>query len=96
MPSSQYYVRILQKLASLLKSQCTLQLPLYLLNMVIFRTLKLHHLAIDLQNCDAEVTYEFENLIPNHVVVTFSFDEDMQPGLTIKTRSRQQWTPIAP
>ena len=35
------------------------------------------------------------DLIPNHAVVTFSFDEDMQPSLSIKTRSTRQWTPIA-
>ena len=38
---------------------------------------------------------DLDDLIPNHTVVTFSFDEDMQPGLSIETRSTQQWTPIA-
>ena len=31
----------------------------------------------------------------SNAVVTFSFDEDMQPDLSIKTRNTQQWTPIA-
>ena len=38
---------------------------------------------------------DLDNLIPSHAVATFSFDEDMQPGLSIKTRNTQQWTPIA-
>ena len=38
---------------------------------------------------------DLDDLIPSHAVVTFSFDEDMQPGLSIKTGSTQQWTPIA-
>ena len=38
---------------------------------------------------------DLDHLIPTHAAVTFSFDEDMQPDLSIKTRSIQQWTPIA-
>ena len=33
---------------------------------------------------------DLEHLIPTHAAVTFSFDEDMQPGLSIKTISTQQ------
>jgi len=38
---------------------------------------------------------DLDDLIPSHAVVSFSFDEDMQPGLSIKTRSTRQWIPIA-
>ena len=38
---------------------------------------------------------DLDNLIPRRVVATFSFDEDMQPGFSNKTRNTQQWTPIA-
>ena len=71
--------------------------------MVVLRTSTLHHLLI----CNANQSdpsdpsdssgsdQDLDDLISNHAVVTFSFDEDMQPGLSIKTRSTQQWTPIA-
>ena len=38
---------------------------------------------------------DLDNPVLSHAAVTVSFDEDMQPGLTIKTRSTQQWTLIA-
>ena len=38
---------------------------------------------------------DLDNLIPSHAAVTFSFDEDMQPGFSINKRSARQWTCIA-
>ena len=43
---------------------------------------------------DSDSDQDLNNLIPDHAAVTFCAVDDT-PGLSVKTRSTQQWTPIA-
>ena len=43
---------------------------------------------------DSDSDQDLNDLIPDHAAITFCVVDDI-PGLSIKTRSTQQWTPIA-
>ena len=65
----------------------------YSLQYLAKQLLNSEHLTIPNDSSGPE--QDLDNPVLSHAAVTVSFDEDMQPGLTIKTRSTQQWTLIA-